>query len=61
MQMVLQNTLLFSQMMLAYIIEVRFEFGSAEDRQSVAQCVRLPQDLVVKWYFACREPREKTG
>lgn len=45
----------------AYIIEVRFEFGRAEDWQSVAERVGLAQDLVVKRYLACREPRRETG
>lgn len=47
-------------MTLTYIIEVRFEFDGAEDRQSVAERVRLAQDLVVERYFACREPRRQT-
>lgn len=46
---------------LAYIIEVRFEFDGAEDRQSVAERVGLAQDLVVERYFACREPRQEAG
>lgn len=48
-------------MTLAYIIEVCFEFGSAENRQSVAERVGLAQDLVVERYFACREPTRETG
>lgn len=45
----------------AYIIKVRFEFGRAEDRQSVAERVGLTQDLVVERYLACREPGQETG
>lgn len=47
-------------MTLTYIIEVRFEFGGAQDRQSVAERVGLAQDLVVERNFACREPRRET-
>lgn len=50
-----------SHMTLTYIIEVRFEFGRAENRQSVAERVGLTQDLVVERYLACREPRWTTG
>lgn len=46
-------------MTLTYIIEVRFEFDGAEDWQSVAERVRLAQDLVVERYFACTEPRRQ--
>lgn len=48
-------------MNLAYIIEVRLEFGCAEDRQSMAERVGLAQDLVVERYFACREPKQEAG
>lgn len=62
--MVSHNIKLFfyvSHTTLTYIIEVCFEFGGAEDRQSVAERVGLAQDLVVERYFACREPRRETG
>lgn len=47
--------------MLAYIIEVRFEFGGAEDWQSVAQRVSFPQDLVVKRHLTCGAQRQETS
>lgn len=55
------NILYTRRTMLAYIIEVRFEFGGAEDRQSVAQRVSFPQDLVVKRHLTCGARRQETS
>lgn len=55
------NTLYTRRTMLTYIIEVRFEFGGAEDRQSVAQRVSFPQDLVVKRHLTCGARRQETS
>lgn len=44
---------------LSYIIKVSFEFGGAEDRQSVAESICFSEDLVVKRNFSCGTQRQK--
>lgn len=48
-------------MRITYIIEVSFEFYGAKDWQSVAECIRFPQDLVVERHLSCHtSTRERT-